>query len=178
MTKKRIASAVVIVLTALGLMRPERGRAAGPGLNGPIAYVDGGDIWVMEADGTNRRNLTNSLEEETDPAWSGDGRYLAFTRAVYPPGPWPDLDVWVMNADGSGQVNRTPGAVDAITGRPARDEEPTWSPLANHIAFLSNRDTFSVPEIFRMDADGTGVVKLQEGIMGMLFHPAWSPKGD
>jgi TolB protein len=52
----------------------------------------GGELYVINADGTGLRRLTDGI----DPSWSPDGKQIAFTRYRDPRG------VWVINADGSG----------------------------------------------------------------------------
>jgi dipeptidyl aminopeptidase/acylaminoacyl peptidase len=74
------------------------------------------DVYVMNADGTNVRQLThNSDLHDEGPAWSPDGMQI-----VYASGP-DDLheDIYVMNADGSGQPRQ-------LTTYPGRDESPDW----------------------------------------------------
>jgi Tol biopolymer transport system component len=64
-----------------------------------IAFQGGGnpDIHVMNADGTGRRQLTNTAGEQ--PAWSPEGDKIAFTR---------DGEIYIMNAaDGGNQVKLT-----------------------------------------------------------------------
>ena len=57
------------------------------------------DIDVIDADGSNRRNLTRSARSaESLPVWSPDGRTLAFIRPNQA-----SKKVWLMNPDGSGQ---------------------------------------------------------------------------
>jgi hypothetical protein len=61
------------------------GRASGPrwSPNGKqIAYIDRGNLWVMNANGSHKKRLTTAAPRFTDsrPTWSPNGRYLAFVR--------------------------------------------------------------------------------------------------
>ncbi|MDJ0953768.1 MAG: Ig-like domain-containing protein [Acidimicrobiia bacterium] len=60
-----------------------------------------GDIYVMDADGSNPVNLTNNPEPVSayGPAWSPDGSKIAFISNIDG-----DRDLWVMNPDGTGQT--------------------------------------------------------------------------
>lgn len=49
-----------------------------------IAYVSGGQIWLMEADGDNKKRLTEFSTGAGNPVWSPDGRFIAFVSDVYP----------------------------------------------------------------------------------------------
>src|SRR5207249_3620427 len=72
-------------------------------------------IWVMNSDGTNKGPLTSS-GTDVDPAWSPDGRMIAFTSSRDGDG-----EIYVMNADGSDQRN--------LTNNPADDFGAAWQPL-------------------------------------------------
>jgi hypothetical protein len=77
--------------------------AAFPGRNGRIVFMrfDGGlaEIQSMTATGGGLLNLTNTpLIEDRSPAWSADGKRIAFRRGN---SAGPD-QLWVMNADGTG----------------------------------------------------------------------------
>ena len=76
----------------------------------------------MNADGSERIRLTTDPDADFDPAWSPDGRRIAFR--THRDG---NEEVYVMNADGSEQRNasRSPGG----------DYSPAWSPDGKWIAF-------------------------------------------
>ena len=105
--------------------------------------------------------LTYDEAFDSFPAWSPDGRRIAFDS---------DRDgnseVYVMNADGSG--------VTRLTYNDAFDVFPAWSPDGRRIAFDSDRD--GNLEIYVMNADGTGVTRLTYNNAGDGF-PDWSPDG-
>jgi dipeptidyl aminopeptidase/acylaminoacyl peptidase len=49
-----------------------------------IAYVTGGQIWVMDSDGSDKEQLTKISTGAGGPVWSADGKWIAFTSDVYP----------------------------------------------------------------------------------------------
>ena len=74
------------------------------GHGGTIFYADDGDIWRMNYDGGEQRQLTNTPFKETSPCVSPDGRYLFFASARSG-----SNQVWRMNADGTNQIQLTNG---------------------------------------------------------------------
>jgi TolB protein len=117
------------------------------GLPGPGAArsKDDSEIYVMNADGSGTRRLTHNVGYDGEPAWSPDGRRIAFQRKRRVGGS--NGEIYVMNADGSGKRN--------LTRNPAQDGSPSWSPDGRMIAFVSNRDGRR-PEPHVMNADGSG----------------------
>jgi WD40-like Beta Propeller Repeat len=130
-----------------------------------IAFVsnrDGsGEIYVMEADRTQRRQLTHTSSFNIDPAWSPDGRRIVFSSARDG-----NPEIYVMNSDGSDPRRLTHNA--------NRDENPVWSPDRRMIAFWSDRD--GNDELYVMRSDGGNEARLTNNQADDDF-PAWSPDG-
>jgi TolB protein len=107
----------------------------------PIGSPSMTDIYVMNADGSGKRKLTHNARGNNEPAWSPDGRKIAFRSTRNG-----NREIYVMNADGSGKRN--------LTRNPAQDSRPSWSPDGRRIAFISDRD--GRLEAHVMNADGSG----------------------
>jgi TolB protein len=121
-------------------------------------------IFVMNADGSDQRNLTR--KDSWGPDWSPDGQRIVFNSL----GGAGALDVYgyVVAPDGSGLRRSSRHYV----------EYPAWSPDGSRIAFMAPEPgaTGSNPDynIFLMDADGSHVRRLTTA-PGEDGWPAWSP---
>jgi Tol biopolymer transport system component len=118
------------------------------------------DLFVMNADGTNQVNITNTPAVNEDyPSWSPDGFKIAFSR---------DGDIYTIAPNGSNLV--------PLTQTEAVEIEPDWSPSAAQIAY---RTTYNVPDaIWKMNADGSAQTDLTNNGTVVHEHPSWSPRGD
>jgi hypothetical protein len=120
------------------------------------------EIYLMNADGTEKIRLTNDPASDTDPTFSPDGTQLAFTstRDGQP-------EIYVMAAaPGSAQTR--------LTADPAIDQQADWSPDGTRIAFESNRD--GNMEIYTMNPDGGDVTRLTFN-PGADADASWHPDG-
>ncbi|MGB3716798.1 MAG: DUF5050 domain-containing protein [Candidatus Promineifilaceae bacterium] len=133
--------------------------------SGMIAFYserDGNaEIYIINADGTNERRLTNNRAADETPAWSPNGEQFAFVST----GNGND-DIYVMNADGSDRRQ--------LTDHEANDLHPDWSPDGTRIVFVSDRD--GDMEIYVMDSDGGNQRRLTR-TSDEDMRPDWSPDG-
>ncbi len=123
-------------------------------------------LFVMNADGANRQQVTEDNADDITPVWSPDGQRVAFVsqrdgnREIY------IVDSDGLSAGGTGVVN--------LTQHPAEDWTPAWSPDGQQLALSSNRQ--GTWEIFVIDADGTNLRQITNDGAGNL-SPVWSPDG-
>lgn len=162
------ATAVYVSPTPTPTPTPVPGAGAQPiaftkSANGPFSASD---IFLVNTDGTNVVNITNSPGEDTQPAWSPDGSRLAYVCHHQPDGSaGGPARICVRNADGTG--------FKVLSNTQADDFSPSWSRDGSQIAFATF--TSGSPSILSiMNADGTGRVPL---LISGAAWPDWSPNG-
>jgi Tol biopolymer transport system component len=134
------------------------------------------DIFVVNADGTNKTNLTNTPSvDEWEVNWSPDDSKLAYTRYTWQTTRENQPDIYVMNSDGTNPVNLTDSMPEAMGAG-----QPNWSPDGEKIAFLSGprEDAPGRSGIYVMNSDGTNPVNITSAATPNLWGPpTWSPDG-
>jgi Tol biopolymer transport system component len=89
------------------------------------------DIWVMKADGSGKRQITNNGKANFAPYFFPDGKRVIFSsNAADPRGR--DFDLYVISVDGTG--------LERITTNPTFDGFPMFSPDGKKLVFASNRN--------------------------------------
>jgi Tol biopolymer transport system component len=104
-----------------------------------------GEIFVMNADGTDQRNITNYEWGDNFPAWSRDGQWIVFTSERN----WGGRDLWLMRPDGSEAhiVRRTDFQAELY---------PTWSPDGQ--IYHTYSPTEGAGLLYRIRPDGSDAV--------------------
>jgi serine/threonine protein kinase len=116
------------------------------------------DLWIMNADGSNRRQLTAHAGVNGSPIVSQDGRFIVFNSSRAG-----TQNIWRMNIDGSNFKRLTSGAADF---HPALTPDNKW-------VFYSSSNGARAT-LWRVPADGGTPVEL---VNGVAMEPVVSPDG-
>jgi TolB protein len=160
---------VAVAALAVGLVLP-RVEAARPSPYVAFASNEAGsfDLYLVRLDGTGARRLTDGPADETSPAWSPDGRRLAFWSRTAGTSDLAVLDL------GSGGVH----LLHVATGPDNLHHvfAPSWSPRGDRILFESNRAGDGSSELYVVRPDGSGLARLtHDGVLDAA--PSWHPDG-
>lgn len=155
------AAAVAVVVAAV-LVPASPGAPPAPSFEGRIVFSRGGPhggLYVLRAGRIRPVRLT-ARPGDDHPAWSPDGRRVAFVR--YEGG---RADLYLVRVDGSGLRRLT---------RDGRSYGPSWSPRGGEIAF--GREAAGGADVYALDVE-TGHVRRLTRDRLVEGGPAWSPDG-
>jgi len=133
------------------------------GVNPPALNPNDFEIYVINADGTNIQRLTHNSYMETAPAWSPDGKQIAFVSNQDSESKG---DLYVMNTDGGGVKRLT--QFDWVS-------YPSWDPHSRLIA-LSVYDA-AAPGIYLIDPATLAHTRLTFSGFATDLLPSFSPDG-
>jgi Tol biopolymer transport system component len=135
------------------------------GPDGKIAFVGSmvsTDIFVMDADGSNRKRLEDFSATDQQPDWNAKGKIVfSSDRGGIAP-----YNLYVIDPAG--------GEATQLTKDAGSNYNPCWSPDGSKIAFNSDRD--GNHDIYVMNADGSNVKRITNNPASDT-DPSWGPDG-
>ena len=119
------------------------------------------EIWLMDWDGQNQRQISRHGALSILPSWSPDNErmvYTSFARGT--------SDMYIINRKGGGRVRLNSGL--------ALNTSATFSPVGNDIAFVGS--VHGNPDIYLIKDDGSNIRRLTT-TSSIESTPEWSPTG-
>jgi tricorn protease len=140
-----LALALLVPLALAAQPNPRDTRLLSqPAVSGDrVAFLYAGDLWSSRLDGGDVRRLTTADGDETNPVFSPDGRFIAFS-GMYDG----NVDVYVIPAEG--------GIPKRLTWHPGPDIVQAFSPDGRSVLFTSGRETYTnrYSQLFTVPLDG------------------------
>ncbi|MGC2236359.1 MAG: PDZ domain-containing protein [Pyrinomonadaceae bacterium] len=128
-----------------------------------VAFTYAGKIWLVDRTGGAAKRLTNTPNEETNPVYSPDGKWIAFSRSN-----GNDWDVFIIAADGGAEARR-------VTLMPEDDFVTAWTPDGKEVIFETTRDEEGLTRLYKSAVEnGTLAVALP---LPQAFQGTFSPDG-
>ena len=124
-----------------------------------IVCTNGRQLYVMDADGRNRTQLTHDVVRKRLPSWSHDGTSIAYVG---------NNVIWVVDSDGENPRQLT----EHVT-----ESHPTWSPDSESIAFHSYERDPRIVGIYTVDVTDGAVDALRRDPDSFNLEPDWFYRG-
>lgn len=119
------------------------------------------DIYLMDADGSNQINLTQTPFEEFGFSWAPNGKEIAYSANIDG-----DSDVWIMDSVGNNKLNLTQAY------NSSNEAYPSWSSDGSKLAFSLYRD--GDQQIYTMNKDGSDIKVVTDLPNQENYSPVWS----
>jgi Tol biopolymer transport system component len=165
LTMKLISSLVLLAIVALVMTTTISVHAAFPGRNGRIAFIAGPDVYTMNPDGSDIKQLTNLGPDNgaSWESWSPDGKQIVFNEYRAP-----DYrgQIWLMNADGSNQHL-------VLADQDFSDDRPSFTPDGSSVVFsrcLPDPGGCGVYQIGLAGGAPTAITNIELGINDVSPH--------
>jgi dipeptidyl aminopeptidase/acylaminoacyl peptidase len=133
-----------------------------------IAFVRGGDVWAMRADGTGQHKLTSGPEADSRPQFDPEGHYVVFTRAAPAPG---------TRHPSRGNRGCAPRPLDTSAGD---EHEASFSPDGKTIVFvrgLAETGGGVADDVYSVRPSGAGLARLSKTGHIDEFSPRYFKRG-
>jgi Tol biopolymer transport system component len=129
-------------------------------------------IWLMDADGTHMRRLTPGALGAFNPAWSADGKQVAFATNLHGDVFFFNEEIGVINSNRTGLrfLTHNNKDWDGYLTAP-HDISPSWSPDGTEIVFERDSPRFTSSGIYVVTADGDGLSLRFESPNPVQFVP-------
>src|SRR3954452_4797127 len=124
-----------------------------------------GELYTIDLDGSNAKQLTHNQVQDGQPDWSPDGSTLVFYEDVPTAGNPRNYEIFTLPSTG--------GTPKRLTNAPVDDESPRFSPDGKQVAFISDRDAFgcnntdnvwvSADEAYTMSSTGASPARVPVG---------------
>jgi dipeptidyl aminopeptidase/acylaminoacyl peptidase len=146
-----------------------------------VGYLDRrrAHLYILELATRQLTQITSGDYDDAQPAWSPDGRLIAFASNRSQPDPdrTYNTDVWVVEAN-----NTDKGAhLTQVTTNPGDDSEPAWSPDGKLIAYTTQLDPhlfqYATHHVAVSPASGGPARVLTQSFDRNATHPRFSPDG-
>jgi tricorn protease len=128
-----------------------------------VAFVYGGDLWLVPREGGEARRLTTGAGVETNPHFSPDGTQIAFTGEYDG-----NVDVYVVPTSG--------GVPRRLTYHPAADFVAGWTPDGSRVLFASGRASANSDRLYTIPTTG-GAEVMTELPLPTAEEASYSPDG-